>query len=137
MPRTSHTLTREMLGPDYDGCRSLDLFIRTANAITTRLYNAGLALSPAVTIDTETLLLIETWLAAYYYCRSDQPYTSRSNGGGSGSFETDGQKYRAGAVQLDPTGLLSAILDRKSAYFGWNGMTGPELETFNETYALE
>lgn len=129
MPRTTHLLVKEMLGPDYDGARSLDLFIRTANAVTSRLQ--ALATGNGLTITGEELLLIETWLGAYYYCRSDAAYTSRSNGGSSGSFESDGQKYRQGAVQLDPTGYLNAILDRKVAGLFWAGMTETELEVFN------
>ncbi len=118
MPRTNDQLVKDLLGADYDPCRPLDVFIRSAYSMMTRVI--ACATDKGVTISTEDRKLIETWLAAYLYTRSDRVYTSRSNGA-SGSFADTANAYMMQAIQLDPSGCLPAILNRNTASMDWLG----------------
>ena len=68
--------------------------------------------------------LIERWLAAHFYTKMDPTYSSRTTGRASGQFIRDPQvpePYKDGAQMLDPTGCVSAILNRKMIRGGWLG----------------
>lgn len=113
--RTSDVLVKGLLMTDYDTKRNppLDQFINSANSLVNRL--AGRAAENGVGVTDGDLILIETWLAAHAYCMVDQPYSSRSSGGASGSFQGQtgmrlkATKYGQMALDLDPTGFLANL----------------------------
>ena len=117
--RTTALKVKEVLGKDYDGCRSLDVFIRSAAAMMARINTC--ATDKGVTISTDEWELMETWLAAYYYTKSDRLLTSKSNGGASGSFADTEKAYLAGALDIDPSGCLNALINNQSAGGFWLG----------------
>lgn len=125
MARTSVSLVQGILGSDYgpraDGTLpDLTPYIAAANSIVNRVATCasakGLALSSA------ELELVERWMAADAYTKSDPVYTSKSTGGQSASFvrgKDEPEPYRSIAVSLDYSGCLNAILKRQFA-FGWS-----------------
>lgn len=110
MARTTPARVEGVLNKDYDfkNRPSLTPYIDAANSVTTRLVSK--AASAGVSIGSDTAELIERWLAAHYYTRSDATHTSRTNMGASASFPRKGDEYRQVAVELDPSGLLAGIL---------------------------
>lgn len=127
MPTLSNpTTVQALLGANYgllpDGTApDLQQYIDSADVVVQRVIvcaaNKGMSLSP-----TEQEL-IERWLSCYFYCKMDPLYQSRSTAGASGSFvnagmnaqiDGDADRYKRGAIELDATGCLNAILNRKA-----------------------
>ena len=126
--RTSVEAVKKRLADNYgklaDGVTWPDLepFLRSANLITTEV--AACAVRKGNPQGTAVLREIEEWLAGWLFTKSRPMTSSRSTEGASGSFQTDPQIpewYKAGALALDFTGCLSAILDKKRASMVWLG----------------
>jgi hypothetical protein len=113
--RTTAGLVQKLLGDDYDGTSDLTPYLETATVVVSRLAveatNANRALSY-----TE-LELVERWLSAHFYTKMDPVYTSMSTGGASGSFArgSEPEPYKDGAINVDFSGMLKAILNRQTA----------------------
>lgn len=123
--RTSADYVKKVLGADYDDEASPDLtpYIRGANLIITRLVTK--ASDRGVTLSTAEQRELETWVAAHLYTKSDPVYTSRSTEGASGSFVRDPKNpepYKSGAILLDPSGVLNAMLSQQRASGAWLGL---------------
>lgn len=119
--RTTATDVKDVLGYNYDNKRSPSLtgFIASASAIVDQVVvDAALK---GVGISTTVQELIERWLAGYFYCKMDPLFASKSTQGASGSFvtsgslENEGERYKRAAIELDPSGCLNALLNRKTA----------------------
>ena len=146
MSRTAPALVQTLLGDNWgllaDGCApDLQQFCDTAatmvDSVAACAARRGFSLSGLATgagtpsgSDTpgSQLELIERWLAASRYCAMDPLYQSKSTGAASGQFigaprsldgETD--RYLRGAIQLDPSGCLNALINRKVAHVAWLG----------------
>jgi len=127
MARTTAKKVEGVLLRDYDFQEPPDLtpFVATANSITTRV--AACATAKGATIPAETLELIERWLAAHYYTRSDKAFASKSTSGASASYQgqtgmgLEASFYGQTALDLDPSGCLVAISKRARAGAVWLG----------------
>jgi len=121
MSRTTAPLVKELLMFNYDHKRSpaLGPYIASANAIVTRVVTCASAKGKA--LSTDELELVERWLSAYMYCHMDPLRQSSSTQGASGanvssqSLDGEQERYKRGAIELDYSGCLNAILNRKSA----------------------
>lgn len=119
-------------GKDYDlvNLPSLTGFIASASVVVSRV--ATCAADKGITLSSEELELIERWLAAHYYKRSDLPYASKSTGGQSASFQTKidmgikGTHYGQSAIDMDPSGCLAALSSQARASIGWLGKNPPD-----------
>ena len=82
MARTTAKAVRILLARDYDDRRnpSLSPHIDTASALVDKLVTCAAA--KGVIHSDSVLELIERWLAAFFYTRSDPIYSSRSSLGG-------------------------------------------------------
>jgi hypothetical protein len=122
-------------GQDYDtvACPSLTPYITAANLITNRVATCAAAKSYAHT--AEELVAIETWLAAWYYTKSDNKYSSKSTSKASGSFVTDPkvpEHYKDGALSLDGSDCLRGILSGAVARFKWLGKRASAQRPYTE-----
>jgi hypothetical protein len=126
--RTSVQAVKDLLTPggNYDLKRnpSLAPFVATASALVDAaaacMTRKGLP-APAATLE-----LMERWLAAHCYTRSDALYSARTTQGASGQFVRpagDPESFKLTALELDPTGCLSAVLGRRRASAAWLGKT--------------
>jgi len=126
MARTTPDSVKSILMLDYDSKRnpSLTPFITAANNLTNVVQTW--AAKANLGLDSTTLTTIETWLAAHFYCMSDQPYELRSTNGAMGKFQgkTDmglkATKYGQSAINMDWSNTLNAINEGK---LGNTGMT--------------
>ena len=129
MARTTETAVKGILLKDYDAddVPSLQPFIDSATVIVDRVKTC--AVDRSRTLTTAELELIERWLAAHFYCQSDQTYASRNTGKSSGQFQgqtglqLDSSKYGQHAKALDYSGCLAALAgaERKVARGAWLG----------------
>lgn len=123
MARTNGSAVKAILsgnyGPQAEGCAppSLTPYIDAAFAFTTRV--ATCATAKGITLTSVELELIERWLAAHYYTVSDPLYTSKSTADASASFEK--RSYLDVAKQLDASGCVAALIERKSVGGAWLG----------------
>lgn len=138
MPRTTSILVQDCLQDDYGktangSTPSLATPIATANAIVTQ-YVADVASRGLSAVSAPVLELIERWLAAFYYTASDPTYSSRSTEGASGSFLRDDGKnpYKQAALDLDPYGMLNALLSRQRASAVWLGKRASDELSFDQ-----
>jgi|HubBroStandDraft_2_1064218.scaffolds.fasta_scaffold04681_5 hypothetical protein len=123
-PRTTPALVVGVLVYNYDNLRKPDLsgFIATASNIVDQVVTDAAALCPPVALDANTQELVERWLSAYFYCKMDPLKASKSTQGSSGSYVSNGSslegeadRYKRGAVEVDISGCLHAILNRNVA----------------------
>jgi hypothetical protein len=134
MARTTEAAVQSLLstGGDYDAntSPSLTAFVDTATLIIDRVKALAIVRDDPLT-DAE-LELVERWLAAWAYCQSDQPYSSKGEGGANGSFQgqtgmyLEANKYGQTALVLDHSGALSALTSgggRNTASTFWGGRT--------------
>lgn len=125
-PRSNPTGVKALLDRNYDLVNSPSLlpYIRRASALTDRaVVMAG---KRGFTLSTEEQLLIEETLAAYFYCKTDAMYTTRSTDKASGGFVMDPttpEVYKKMAQDVDPSGSVNALLNRLFASGGWLGKT--------------
>jgi hypothetical protein len=136
--RTAPDKVVAILGDDYgrkvDGSLpNLNGYICTANNIVNSVVTA--AAGDSLTYTADTLELMERWLSAHAYTKSDPTYSSRSTAGASGSFirgKDEQEPYKDMAMSIDPYGYLDAILNRKRARIMWLGKTESEALTADE-----
>lgn len=113
--RTNQVLVRGVLLKDYDTINYPDLapFIRAASRIVDRV--ATCATNKGVTLSSDELTDIETWLAAHAYSMSDKPFASKSTDKASAKYSgqtgmyLEATLYGQTAVTLDPSGCLRAV----------------------------
>jgi hypothetical protein len=119
--RTDSEKVKDILQGNYDSDAnpSLQRFITAANVIVTR--TAVCASKRGVALAADELLEMEAWLAAYFYCKGDPTYKSRSTQAASGAFNTDPDDFKNQAIQLDPSGCLNAQLNKLRARAVWLG----------------
>ncbi len=105
---------------------SLQPYIDWATLIVSRVNTCASA--KGITLSTPELEMIERWTAAYGYCKMDPLYSSNSKGGASASYLAGGstldgetERYKRGAIEVDYSGCLNAILNRKVASLQWIG----------------
>lgn len=128
MPRTSSSLVQGVLGDDYGKLTTgayppLTPYIDTASLLVDDLV-AQIIAEGGVALSDERLEMIERWLAAHAYTKTDPTYSSKSTGGASGSFirgQKEPEPYKDMALSLDPSGCLPAILNRNRVKFFWLG----------------
>jgi len=128
--RTTADLVKGVLLADYDTVNSPDLgpFIYSASFIVDDLVLIGGQRNPVVSFSTAKQEILERWSGAYFYSLSDKPYASTSVEGASATFlvnKTDPNPYYSGAVNLDTSGILKMLLDRKTATIFWPGGDPP------------
>ncbi len=119
--RTSIILVREVLDRNYHYKLSPNLqpYIDSATLQVDRMVLC--ATDKGFTHTTAELEMIERVLAAYNYCHMDPLYQSKSTQGASGahvsssSLDGEGERYKRWAIELDASGCLNAILNRKTA----------------------
>lgn len=138
MSRTSTPSVQECLQDDYGptangSMPTLATPIATANAMVNQ-YVADVASRAMSPVNATVLELIERWLAAYYYTASDPMYVSRSTEGASGAFLREESKnpYKQAALDLDPYGLLNAVLSRQRASAVWLGKSASDELSFDQ-----
>lgn len=127
MARTTADLVEGVLLKDYDSeqAPSLTPFIDAATLVVTRV--AACASKKGITLSSDELVGIETWLAAHLYNSTDPAYSSKSTGGASGSFVwqtamyLEGTRYGQMATLLDYSGCLNAIAKKQRARAVWLG----------------
>ena len=123
-------------GQDYDVANAVDLnpYMRAASLLVSRV--ATCAATRGYSLSTDEQAEMEAWLAAYFYTRSDPIYQSKSTGGQSATFVSDQEasteRYKAGAVALDPSGCLLAILNGKRARSVWLGKLASEQTSWQD-----
>lgn len=122
-------------GKDYDTVAnpSLTPYITAANLLTTRVEACASAKDAALT--AEELVEIEGWLAAWYYTKSDNKYSSRGTKSANGSFVTnpnEPESYKDAALALDTSGCLAAFLKGATTRMVWLGKTRAQKRTYQE-----
>jgi hypothetical protein len=139
--RTSKSKVQGVLlsdyGPDEQGREpSLEPFIKSANVIVNRVATCATARS--LTLTSDELELIETWLAAHLYVMADQNFSSKSTSGASASFQgqtgmyLEASKYGQMAMTIDYSGCLRAISAGKRASAAWIGKTKTQQLDYDE-----
>ncbi len=133
MARTTITAVATLLGRDYDGKKDLNGPIATANALVSRVVTCAQANGSALTSDEAEL--IERWMAAHFFTRTQRLYTSNSTKGSSASFILDRntpEPYKATALELDHSGCLASALTSTKARLSWGGKTDTEKQSYDE-----
>lgn len=114
MARTNGTAIKGLLGDNYNQRDSIDPYLLAANKLVNRVEQYGI--DTGVTLDDDTLEMIERVLGAHFYQHTDKGFASRSTGGSSASFEGESGKYLERttygqmAIQLDETGYLANMV---------------------------
>lgn len=125
-PRTNPTAVQGILGANYgpmpdQTLPDLNQYIAIAtNMVDQVILFAATMRMTVMSITPATAELIERWLAAHYYTKMDPLYASKSQGGASGSFvasQMEPERYLEGAMNVDWTGTLRAIVKRQVAGF--------------------
>lgn len=134
--RTTPERVKAILQANYDTRRAPPLgpYITPANILTTRLVAEASRQGVSSYLDSATLAEIETWLAGYYYTKMDPLYLSKSTDGSGGSFQRGTKNdYLTTAIELDPTGLLSSLIEPgQRAEAGWMGKTETERVDYDQ-----
>lgn len=141
MSRTNANAVKNLLragstNSDYDGTTDLGQFIDTANVIVTRVNTC--ASDKDITLSSTELELIERWLAAHYYVMSDQVRESKRTGDAESKYQgktgknLEASKYGQTAMDLDPSGCLASLNNRKIASMFWAGKTPTEALDYDE-----
>ena len=129
--RTTVQKVQDLLGGNFGALPNGELpdcqqFIDSATVVVDRVVAAA-GVDFRLIPNTAEQELIERWLAAYFYCHLDPLYSSKNTQGAGGSFvtsstlENEGERYKRGAIELDPSGMLNAILNRHIAGAVWLG----------------
>lgn len=131
MPRTKSPDVEALLAQNWDGFpayrnsapTAVQPYIDTAYIVV----NQVVALNNTnfrATLGTDTLEMMERWLACWYYTKGDPMYRQRSTERASGAFIAglkEPEYYKDGAISVDPTGYLNALLNRLFASASWGG----------------
>lgn len=136
--RTDADLVKSVLMSDYgpasDGFNpSLTMFIRIANRITDKV--AECATAKGDTQDDDTLLDMETWLAAHYYAMSDQTVANRQGESyhGQTGMGLEATKYGQSALNLDFTKCLYKVTTKgNSASIAWLGKSDTDISNWED-----
>jgi hypothetical protein len=130
MSRTTTAAVIELMAPgddyDLDGNPTVQPYIDTASPIVDQVVlqakaNGRFTISPALAE------IIERWLAAHFYCMSDQTYASKSTSKASASFKgqtgmgLEMTNYGQGALRADISGELNKLDKRHFAGVKWLG----------------
>lgn len=135
--RTTSQRVQDVLLDDYgrraDGTYpNLAPRIRAANLLTSRVATAAAA--RGVTLSSDELAEIETWLAAHFYAVTDKPYESKTTEGAQAKFvgktgmHLQSTHYGQTAMDLDWSGTLRAVgsEQRRSVGAFWLGKVPSE-----------
>lgn len=127
--RTNEAAVKAVLAPggdyDLDNEPSLEPFIEAASLLTDAVE--ACAINKDRALSSSQLTAIEKWLAAFYYCLSDQKEKMVRTGNASSTFQgetkldLESNNYGKGALLLDTSGCLSAIAKRKRVRGVWLG----------------
>lgn len=136
--RTTAEKVREMLGPNYDSATTpkLTLMIRMANALVSRVVTC--AANKDYTHSSDELELLEMMIACHYYTVQDKAYSSRSDGGASGSFQgqtgmgMESSDFGQSAMDFDTSGCLRNIVKRQVADADWLGKPANEQLSYED-----
>jgi len=111
--RATEVDVRTILG--VNSSTSVILFISTANSLVNKV-----ALCAGDELSNAELALIETWLAAHFFSILSPSVTSKSNAGGSVSYQRgqlgnrlESTAYGQQALILDTSGCLAEITGEK------------------------
>lgn len=137
MARTTDAMVIEVLRGDYDTLRnpSLTRYISAANLITSRVAVCAAAKNPTLPLTDEELLEIETWLAAHYYASASsesRPLQESSTLSSKAKFQgmtgksLESTYYGQAALNLDPTGCLTALSKGNRGRLVWLGLRPSE-----------
>jgi len=113
MPRTTPTLLAEII--EVDTTINLNPFIVPANALVTRVCSVAKKTDGTDYYTEGDLTLIESWLAAHFYCMRDTRVASESAGPVSASYQHQvglilkASMYGQQAMLLDTFGGLAAL----------------------------
>ncbi len=113
MPRTTPTLVSEII--EVDSVIGLTPFIAAANVLVTRVCASATKTDGSAYYVEDDLTLIETWLAAHFYCMRDTRVASESAGPVSASYQHQvglilkASMYGQQAMLLDSAGGLAAL----------------------------
>lgn len=131
--RTTAALVRGLLLRDYDGKADLTPRIATANLIVNRVVTCVTSLGESISSDEAEMM--ERWLAAYYYCKTDRTYSSNSTEGASASYTSDSsipEPYKRGALDLDFSGCLAQILSTSKPRVSWGGKPDSDKRSYDD-----
>ena len=125
MSRTSAAKVTGILKDNYGPLRDASLpsvedMIETAGSVTTDVLSC--ATRRKRPIDVTKAELIERWLAAWFYTKSDPMYSNRMTGRASGSFivgPVEPEYYKDAAMALDP--CVAVVINHKFAGGAWAG----------------
>lgn len=137
--RTTVNKVKEILGGNYGTVNGvltdLDPFIDMATAVVDQVVALTARQTSPITLTMTNYELMERWTAAYFYSMLDPLLSSKSTEGASGSFvqeKLDQNRYKAGAIMADPTGILNALLNRTVASSTWLGKTKSEQLSYDD-----
>jgi hypothetical protein len=123
---TTDTQLQEVLGPNWDGKTNLAPFIKSGNLMLQQMQTC--AARRNFSYSRDMLCMIETVLSAYFYTHMDRTYSQQGEDGATGQFVDHGQsldgekeRYKRWAIELDGSGCLNALLNRKVAGMVWIG----------------
>lgn len=125
MAYTTTTLVQSALLGDYDGTADLSFFVTQASVMLTNMVTC--ATKKGITITEDNLQVIETYLAAHYYAIADRILTQKTTGRSAATFAGVFEKglaltpYGQAAMDLDPSGCLSAMTKRNTIGGFWLG----------------
>lgn len=109
---------------------SLVPFIRAASIMVDNLVTC--ATDKGLTVSSDTLTEIETWVAAHAYQMADQGYSEKTTERARGKFQgvtkmyLEGTKYGQMAMMLDTTGCLAEMSQAMFGSATWGGKTPEE-----------
>jgi hypothetical protein len=121
--RTNIPAVQDILGSNYgartDGTLpSLQPYIDTAWPMVDQAM--AMAVKKRVYLTACQQEIIERWLSAYFYTKTDPLYQSKSTASASASMvsekvgdDADANRYKQAAIQADVSGCLNALLNRK------------------------
>lgn len=128
--RTLPSRVQVILGSYYAAGTDLSPWIESANPIVTRA--AACATADGTPLTDIELELMERWLAAWLYTKTDPLHTSRSTLSSSASFLRDPKDFLAQAYAFDPSGCLKAQVEGNTVGGAWLGKTETEELTYRE-----
>ncbi len=122
MAYTNVAAVQILLGSNYgemeDGTfPDLQTYIDSANVVVTQMRVIATRekryYHPAVELE-----MVERWLAAHLYTKMDPFYSNKSTAGASAGFvqgRVEKEPYKDGAINMDASGVLNALLNRQFA----------------------
>jgi hypothetical protein len=140
MSRTTSAAVIGILQGDYDTINnpSLQPFIDSASIMVDRVVAVAKTKASPVSLLINEQEVIERWLAAHFYCVSDQPYAAKTTAGASANFQgrtdigLEGTKYGQMAIRLDYSGILNAIDKRLFSQMAWLGKPAGEQTPYRQ-----